>query len=112
MTSFTPARTFAADKAWPGVPEQIAAPFRGVVEVVVAEGHRVAVGDPVATISGTERTAVLTAPLGGVVQRVAVPGGVCVDFGDLLLMLRRSQDHTPTDEDCRLTGAGDNQERG
>ncbi|NYD40890.1 pyruvate carboxylase [Nocardioides panaciterrulae] len=77
----------AAEKADAGKPGQVAAPFQGVVTIVVAEGDRVAAGDTVATIEAMKMEAAITAPVAGTVQRLALPGTQAVDGGDLVLVI-------------------------
>ncbi|WKN47670.1 pyruvate carboxylase [Nocardioides sp. Arc9.136] len=77
----------AAEKADTSRPGQVAAPFGGVVTVVVAEGDTVAAGDTVATIEAMKMEASITAPVAGRVERVAVGGTQAVEGGDLVLVL-------------------------
>jgi len=81
------ADTAAAEKADPAQPGHVAAPFQGVVSVVVAQGDRVEAGDTVATIEAMKMEAAITAPIGGTVQRVALDGPKAVEGGDLVLVL-------------------------
>ena len=55
----------AAEKADPAKPGQVAAPFPGVVTLVVEEGDEVEAGDTVATIEAMKMEAAITAPVGG-----------------------------------------------
>ncbi len=85
-------RSVAADaptteRADTGKPGQVAAPFDGVVTVVVAEGDIVEAGTTVATIEAMKMEAAITAPVGGTVERVAVAGTQQVEGGDLVLVL-------------------------
>ncbi len=77
----------AAEKADPADPDQVAAPFQGVVTVVVAEGDEVAAGDPLATIEAMKMEAAITAPRDGKVRRLAFSGTRPVEGGDLLLVI-------------------------
>jgi len=77
----------AAEKADPSVPGHIAAPFQGVVTVLADVGDTVAAGDTVATIEAMKMEAAITAPVGGVVRRVALGGTQSVEGGDLVLVL-------------------------
>ena len=77
----------AAEKADPGTPGQVAAPFQGVVTVVVEEGAKVAAGETVATIEAMKMEASITAPVDGTVERIALSGTQAVDGGDLVLVL-------------------------
>jgi pyruvate carboxylase len=81
------AEVAAAEKADPGIPGQVAAPFQGVVTVAVEVGDTVAAGDTVATIEAMKMEAAITAPVGGVVQRIALGGPQAVEGGDLVLVL-------------------------
>ncbi|MBF6063812.1 pyruvate carboxylase [Nocardia terpenica] len=71
-----------ADKTNPG---QVAAPFAGVVTLVVAEGETIAAGDTIGTIEAMKMEAAITAPRGGVVRRVAIGKVQQVEGGDLLV---------------------------
>ncbi|GAA1724958.1 pyruvate carboxylase [Microcella frigidaquae] len=77
----------SAEKADPGQPGHVAAPFMGVVTLQVAEGDRVAVGQPVATIEAMKMEAAITAPVAGVVQRRAIPATQQCEAGDLLIVI-------------------------
>jgi pyruvate carboxylase len=77
----------AAEKADPSQPGQVAAPFQGVVTIVVEQGQQVSAGETVATIEAMKMEASITAPVDGVVERVAVSGPQAVDGGDLVLVL-------------------------
>ena len=77
----------AAEKADPAQPGQVAAPFQGVVTVVVEEGAKVTAGETVATIEAMKMEAAITAPVGGTVERLALSGTQAVDGGDLVLVL-------------------------
>lgn len=74
-----------ADKTDPG---HIAAPFAGVVTLVVAEGDTVAAGETVGTIEAMKMEAAITAPRAGTVRRVAIGKVQQVEGGDLLVDLR------------------------
>ncbi|MHA7283737.1 pyruvate carboxylase [Arthrobacter sp. TMS2-4] len=80
----------AAEKADPGTPGQIAAPFAGSVTVTRAEGDTVAAGDTVATIEAMKMEASITTPVAGTVQRVAFTGVAPAQGGDLLLVVAAS----------------------
>ncbi|WP_180935823.1 pyruvate carboxylase [Nocardioides ungokensis] len=81
------AEVAAAEKADTSKPGHVAAPFQGVVTLVVAEGDEVAAGDTVATIEAMKMEASITAPVAGTVQRLALGGTQAVDGGDLVLVL-------------------------
>jgi pyruvate carboxylase len=76
-----------AEKADTSKPGQVAAPFQGVVTIVVEEGAEVAAGDTVATIEAMKMEASITAPVAGTVQRLAIAGPQAVEGGDLVLVL-------------------------
>ncbi|MCR1783361.1 pyruvate carboxylase [Nocardioides carbamazepini] len=81
------AEVAAAEKADPTQPGHVAAPFQGVVSVVVAEGDQVSAGDTVATIEAMKMEAAITAPVDGTVQRVALAGPKAAEGGDLVLVV-------------------------
>ena len=81
------AEVAAAEKADSSQPGHVAAPFQGVVTIVVAEGDQVAAGDTVATIEAMKMEASITAPVAGTVQRIALSGTQAVEGGDLVLVL-------------------------
>ena len=62
----------AAERADPNKPGHVAAPFAGVVTVTVAEGDEVEAGATVATIEAMKMEAAITAPVAGIVQRLAL----------------------------------------
>ncbi|MBC7591470.1 MAG: pyruvate carboxylase [Salinibacterium sp.] len=74
-----------AEKADPGKPGQIAAPFSGVVSLQVAEGDTVEAGQSVASIEAMKMEAAITTSVSGTVKRLAIPATQQVDAGDLLL---------------------------
>ncbi|HEX4976479.1 MAG TPA: biotin/lipoyl-containing protein, partial [Nocardioides sp.] len=76
-----------AERADPGKPGHVAAPFDGVVSVVVEQGDQVKAGDTVATIEAMKMEAAITAPVDGTVERVALGGTQQVEGGDLVLEL-------------------------
>ena len=85
-------RSVAADaptteRADPSKPGQVAAPFDGVVSVVVSEGDTVEPGATVATIEAMKMEASITAPVGGTVERIAIGTTQQVEGGDLVLVL-------------------------
>ncbi|KRC53565.1 MULTISPECIES: pyruvate carboxylase [unclassified Nocardioides] len=77
----------AAEKADPARPGHVAAPFQGAVTPIVAVGDRVGAGDTVATIEAMKMEASITAPVDGVVKRLAISGTQPVEGGDLVLEL-------------------------
>jgi pyruvate carboxylase len=81
------AEVATAEKADPNQPGHVAAPFQGVVTIVVTEGQQVAAGETVATIEAMKMEAAITAPVAGTVQRIALSGTQAVEGGDLVLVL-------------------------
>ncbi len=77
----------AAEKADTSKPGHVAAPFDGVVTIVVEEGTTVKAGDTVATIEAMKMEASITAPTEGTVERLALDGTRQVEGGDLVLVL-------------------------
>ncbi|WP_232679555.1 pyruvate carboxylase [Nocardioides sp. R-C-SC26] len=77
----------AAEKAEPGNPRHVAAPYQGVITLNVAEGDVVEAGQTVATIEAMKMEASVTAPVAGRVERVAVTGTQAVEGGDLIAVL-------------------------
>ena len=75
----------AAEKADPTKTGQVAAPFSGVVTLQVEEGATVTAGQPVASIEAMKMEAAITAPIAGVIKRLAIPKTQQVDAGDLLV---------------------------
>ena len=78
-------KTVHREKASPGDPSQVAAPFSGVVSVQVHVGDRVKAGQTVAIIEAMKMEASITVSVSGVVQRVAIEPMGLVEGGDLLL---------------------------
>ena len=77
----------AAEKADRRDPNQVAAPFAGVVTLAVAEGDTIEAGATVATIEAMKMEATITAPKAGTVGRLAIGSVQQVEGGDLLLVL-------------------------
>ncbi|MEO5833497.1 MAG: pyruvate carboxylase [Nakamurella sp.] len=77
------------ERADPDDPGQVAAPFAGVVTLVVGEGDTVPAGAVVATIEAMKMEASITTHTGGVVLRTAIQKVQQVEGGDLLLVLKR-----------------------
>jgi pyruvate carboxylase len=75
----------AAEKADRNHPGHVAAPFAGMVTLVVSEGDSVSAGDTVATIEAMKMEAAITAPRGGRITRVAIGAVQQVEGGDLLV---------------------------
>ncbi len=76
-----------AERADPADPRHVAAPFSGSVTAKVQPGDQVAAGDVVALIEAMKMEASITAPAGGTVTRLVVPGPAQVEAGDLLLII-------------------------
>ena len=76
-----------AEKADPGDEGHVAAPFAGVVTVIVETGDHVDPGGTVATIEAMKMEAAITSPRGGRVSRVALAGPTQVEAGDLLVVV-------------------------
>lgn len=77
-----------AEKADASVPGHVAAPFSGVVTVKTEVGSSVRAGEPVASIEAMKMEAAITAPVDGVVERIAIGATQQVDAGDLLVVVR------------------------
>ncbi|PZF83380.1 pyruvate carboxylase [Jiangella anatolica] len=76
-----------AEKADPGNPAHVAAPFAGVVTLTVAEGDTVEAGGTVATIEAMKMEAAITASKAGTVRRLPVSTVARVEAGDLIVEL-------------------------
>ena len=75
------------EKADPSNPRHVAAPFQGVVTVLVSEGDEVSAGETVATIEAMKMEASIAAPREGKVARLAVCDTEAVELGDLVIVL-------------------------
>src|SRR5215210_4554067 len=76
-----------AERADTSKPGHVASPFAGVVSVVVSEGDEVEAGATVATIEAMKMEAAITAPVAGVVERLALGSVQQVEGGDLVLVI-------------------------
>lgn len=76
-----------AEKADPGTPGQIAAPFAGAVTPVVQEAQKVQAGQTVATIEAMKMEASITTPVGGTVRRLAIGAVQQLEGGDLVMVI-------------------------
>ncbi|WP_324274897.1 biotin/lipoyl-containing protein [Blastococcus brunescens] len=76
-----------AERADPDLPGQVAAPFAGVVTLLVGEDDSVDPGQVVATIEAMKMEASITAPVAGTVTRLAIAGVQQVEGGDLLVVI-------------------------
>ncbi|NYD55698.1 pyruvate carboxylase [Microbacterium pseudoresistens] len=79
-----------AEKADTSTPGQVAAPFSGVVTLKAEVGAAVRAGEPVASIEAMKMEAAITAPVDGVVERLAIGATQQVEAGDLLVVIRPS----------------------
>ncbi|MGN8027063.1 pyruvate carboxylase [Microbacterium sp. 22242] len=79
------------EKADTSKPGQVAAPFSGVVTLKAEVGDAVRAGDPVASIEAMKMEAAITAPVDGVVERLAIGSTQQVDAGDLLVVIHPSR---------------------
>ncbi len=76
-----------AEKANPAEKGHVAAPFAGVVSLVVDEGATVDPGAVVATIEAMKMEANITSAVGGTVKRLAIGSQQQVEGGDLILVI-------------------------
>jgi pyruvate carboxylase len=76
-----------AERADATKPGHVAAPFAGVVTVLAAEGDQIEAGATVATIEAMKMEAAITAPVAGIVQRLAIGSIQQVEGGDLVLVI-------------------------
>jgi pyruvate carboxylase len=77
-----------AERAEPGNPRHVAAPFQGSVRPTVAVGDVVRAGETVSTIEAMKMEASITTAIDGVVERIVVSASGNVEAGDLLMCLR------------------------
>ncbi|HKE71938.1 MAG TPA: biotin/lipoyl-containing protein, partial [Nocardioidaceae bacterium] len=77
----------SAERVERGNPNQVGAPYDGVVTPAVAVGDSVAAGDVVATIEAMKMEASITAPHDGTVERLVVDQSRQCEGGDLVLVL-------------------------
>jgi pyruvate carboxylase len=80
-----------AERADTTKPGQVAAPFSGVVTLKASVGETVKAGQPVASIEAMKMEAAITAPVDGVVERLAIGATQQVEAGDLLVVIRTGQ---------------------
>ena len=78
----------AVEKADPAQPCHVAAPFGGVVTLLVTAGDKVEAGQVIATIEAMKMEASITTPIGGTVERVTLGKITQVDGSDLLIVVR------------------------
>ncbi|HUX71847.1 MAG TPA: pyruvate carboxylase, partial [Cellulomonadaceae bacterium] len=77
----------ATEKADPGHPGHVAAPFAGAVTPVVQEGQAVQAGQIVATVEAMKMEAAITTVVGGRVQRLAIGAVQQLEGGDLVMII-------------------------
>ncbi len=90
-----------SEKADPSKPNQVAAPFSGVVTLKCAVGDSVSAGQAVASIEAMKMEATIAATVEGTVERVAIGTTQQVEAGDLLVEV------TPRGEASRHGDQGD-----
>jgi pyruvate carboxylase len=78
----------SAEKADPGRPGHVPAPFSGVVTLKVAEGETVEAGQAIASIEAMKMEAAITSPVAGTIARLAIGATQQVEAGDLLVEVR------------------------
>ena len=71
-----------------GNPGHVGAPFTGVATIQAEIGERVNANQAVAVIEAMKMESVISAPIAGVVDRLAIPTVASVEAGDLLLVIR------------------------
>ncbi|WP_245642826.1 pyruvate carboxylase [Piscicoccus intestinalis] len=81
------------EKADPGRPGHVGAPFAGAVTVTVSEGEEVAAGQAVATIEAMKMEASITTPVAGVVERVVIADTGQLEGGDLVVVIAPAEGH-------------------
>ena len=69
-------------------PGHVAAPFTGVASIQVGPGDVVTANQAVAVIEAMKMESVISAPVSGVVERLAGPKVGSVEPGDLLLVIK------------------------
>ena len=69
------------EKADTSKPGQVAAPFSGVVTLKAEVGDAVRAGEPIASIEAMKMEAAITAPVDGVVERLAISATQQVEAG-------------------------------
>lgn len=80
--------TVGAEKADASNPGHVAAPFTGVVTVLVKPGDQVVANQPVAGIEAMKMESIISTSIAGVVERLGGPEVGPVEPGDLILTVR------------------------
>ncbi|MDH3681961.1 MAG: pyruvate carboxylase [Acidimicrobiia bacterium] len=78
------------ERADAGNPGHVGAPFTGVASIQVEPGDTVQANQAVAVIEAMKMESAISTPIGGVVERLAVPEVGAVEAGDLLVVIRPS----------------------
>jgi pyruvate carboxylase len=76
-----------AERADPGNPHHVAAPFAGVVTLKVVEGDTIEAGQVIGTIEAMKMEASITSARGGRISRTAIGPVQQVEGGDLLVVI-------------------------
>jgi pyruvate carboxylase len=76
-----------AERADPGNPHHVAAPFAGVVTLKVVEGDTIEAGQVIGTIEAMKMEASITSARGGRISRAAIGPVQQVEGGDLLVVI-------------------------
>jgi pyruvate carboxylase len=76
-----------AERADPGNPRHVAAPFAGVVTLKVVEGDTIEAGQVIGTIEAMKMEASITSASGGRISRTAIGPVQQVEGGDLLVVI-------------------------
>jgi pyruvate carboxylase len=82
--------TVESEKADPSKPGHVAAPFSGVVTLQVTEGAHVTAGQSVASIEAMKMEAAISAPISGIVSRLAIRAAQPVDANDLIIEITQA----------------------
>ena len=80
----------AAEKADPGNPGHVAAPFTGVASLKVKPGDIVRANMPLAIIEAMKMESVISAPISGTIERIAIAEVASVEPGDLIAVISPS----------------------
>ncbi|NNF53184.1 MAG: pyruvate carboxylase [Acidimicrobiales bacterium] len=77
----------AAEKADPANPGHVAAPFTGIASLKVAVGDTVTANTPLAIIEAMKMESVISAPISGTIERIAIAEISSVEPGDLIAVI-------------------------